>query len=55
MKKLNLSELRQVSGGNLGDLIDRAPTDFTISSEEFWRRLQAPRLIEIPEHPGMLL
>ena len=46
MKKLNVFELKQVSGGDSGevkhisDLIAPAPRDFVISLEEFERRMR---------------
>ena len=61
MKKLNVFELKQVSGGDsgevkhIGDLITPAPRDFVISLEEFERRMRDARRVRIPEDPGMYI
>ena len=61
MKKLNVFELKQVSGGDsLGarvpsDLIAPAPRDFVISLEEFERRMRDAGRVRIPEDPGMYI
>ena len=57
MKKLNVFELKQVSGGDSGevkhisDLIAPAPRDFVISLEEFERRMRDAGMNRVPEHP----
>ena len=63
MKKLNVFELKQVSGGDsgevkhIGDLIppSTAPKDFVISSEELERRIRDAGRVRIPEDPGMYI
>ena len=59
MKKLNVFELKQVSGGasgevkHIGDLIppSTAPKDFVISLEELERRTRIAGMNGVPEHP----
>ncbi len=61
MKKLNVFELKQVSGGasgevkHISDLIAPAPRDFVISLEEFERRMRDAGRVRIPEDPGMYI
>ena len=63
MKKLNVFELKQVSGGDsgevkhIGDLIppSTAPRDFVISLEEFERRIRDAGRVGIPEYPSMYI
>ena len=61
MKKLNVFELKQVSGGDSGevkhisDLIAPAPRDFVISLEEFERSMRDAGRVRIPEDPGMYI